>query len=255
MKKVKSTILIIEDESRLLVNLSLLLEKEFNVLTASNGREGFSLFNTVSVSLVLLDIDIPVMNGLEVLQKIRSTDKYVKIIMMTGKSTHDWAKQCADLNVQGYLEKPFDAGRLTAKIKEILGIRHYPVLQELWGMNYHKKLDLISIPARRAIDYINENNDRELYRESLAKYLNLNPDYLSRLFRRECGVELQEYIHRSKIEKSREYLSTRYDMKIKDIAHAVGIRDTAYFSRFFKRHTGLTPREFRKQSLSLSSWP
>lgn len=250
MKNIKPTILIVDDEKRLLASLSLLLEKNFNILTASNGKKGLSLFNENHISLILLDIDLPAMNGLDLLQRVRASDKYVKVIMMTGKSTHDWAKQCADLSVQGYLDKPFDVSRLMAKIKETLGIVNYAVLEELWGDCYEKKLALISVPVRRAIDFINEHNDSETGRESLAHYLNLNPDYLSRLFRRECGIELQEYIHRSKIEKIRDYLSTRYDMKIKDIAHAVGMQDTAYFSRFFKRHTGLTPMEFRKQSLA-----
>lgn len=245
----KPTILIADDESRLRISLSLLLEKDFNILTAANGKEVLSHLNNSSISLILLDIVMPVMNGLESLQIIRSADKFIKIIIMTGKSTHEWAKKCADLNVQGYVEKPFHTNDLLAKIKEVLHINAYPLLQEQWGSDYKKKLDSVSLPIRRAFDFIDKNNDGELRRESLASYLNLNPDYLSRLFHRECGIELQEYIHWSKIEKIKLLLSTRFDMKIKDVAGASGFRDTAYFSRFFKRHTGLTPGSFRKKAL------
>lgn len=253
MEKEKPTILIIDDEKRLLISLSLLLEKDFNILTASNGRGGLSLFSSNHVSLILLDIDMPVMNGLEMLQKIRTADKFVRVIMMTGKSTHDWAKQCADLNVQGYMEKPFDVSDLILKVKELLGLGSSSVLHKLWGSNYEQKFDSVSIPVRRAIDFINENYENEICRENIANHLQLNPDYLSRLFHRECGFELKEYVHQIKIEKSKKLLSSRYDMKVKDVAEAVGISDTAYFCRFFKQRTGLTPMEFRKKELTFSS--
>ena len=246
----KPTVLIIDDEPRLLSSLSCLIEREFDVLTASNGRNGLSIFNSTDISVILLDIDMPVMNGLEVLQRVRSVDKFVKVIIITGKSTHDWAKGCADLNVQGYMEKPFNVDALIEKIKELLGVRNFPVLKEFWGIDFEERINSVSIPIKRTIDFIEQNCHGDLCRETIAARLKVTADYLSRLFHRECGIELQEYIHLTKIEKSKEYLSTKYDMKIKDVAEAIGIPDADYFCRFFKHHTGLTPKEFRKESLT-----
>lgn len=248
MKETKPEILIIDDEKRMLASLRFLLEKDFNVLTASGGGEGLVIFNAGRISLILLDIDMPVMNGIEVLQRIRSTDKFVKVIMMTGKSSHDWAKRCADLNVQGYVEKPFEPGELIERIKEMLEKKGYPVLKKLWGTRYEERMRSLSIQSRRTLLFIEQNCRIALCRDCIADHLQITPDYLSRFFHRECGIELHEYIHMSKIEKSKEYLSKKLDMKIKEVAEAIGISDTAYFCRFFKHHTGLTPKEFRKNS-------
>ena len=250
MSENKQTILVVDDEKNMLTSLKIILEKDFNVLTASNGREGLSIFNSKDISAILLDIDMPVMNGLEFLRRIRNSDKFMKVIMMTGKSCHEWAKKCADLNVQGYVEKPFDVVELIEKIKGMLGVTDCNLLRFLPEKGYEVSVDSLSIPARRAVDFIEQNFHSDICRDKIAAHLNITPDYLSRLFHRECGIELQEYVHLTKIEKSKEYLSNDFDMKIKDVAEAVGISDADYFARFFKQHTGLTPMEFRKKSLS-----
>ena len=79
----KHSILIVDDEPKFLEGLSLVLEKDFNILTASNGKEGLSVFkNNPSISLILLDLDMPVMNGLEMLIRIREKSKTLPITGM-----------------------------------------------------------------------------------------------------------------------------------------------------------------------------
>ena len=120
---IKHSILIVDDEAKLLKSLSLLLRDKFDIVTASNGKEGYEQFkNNPYLSIILLDLNMPVMNGVEMLKKVRSESKYTNILIMTGSSDHDWACKCADMKVQGYLKKPFDIEVLNEKINDILGL-------------------------------------------------------------------------------------------------------------------------------------
>ena len=120
---VKPTILIVDDEPNLLKSLALILEDDYDILEAQNGKEAIQLFKSnPSISLILLDLYMPVMNGAKALEIIREASKDVKVIIMTGKSSHDYAKKCAALNVQGYVEKPVGIPELLMQIKKELGM-------------------------------------------------------------------------------------------------------------------------------------
>lgn len=116
----KPSVLIIDNDRRFSLSLSLRLENEFTVITALNGKGGLSAFNTKPVSLIVLDLNLPDMRGLEVLKKIREKCTGTKVLIVTSKSCHEWAVTCADLNVQGYMEKPFDIVKLAGKIGKSL---------------------------------------------------------------------------------------------------------------------------------------
>lgn len=114
-------------------------------------------------------------------------------------------------------------------------------------------------PQARQIDavsavksYIRAHLPEDLTRDSLAAMVYLNPDYLSHLFKRETGVSLTGYIIETRIGEACRLL-TEKDGNIREIAVACGFRNISYFTRQFKKHTGLTPRAFRQQAAGNSS--
>ena len=118
----KPTILLIDDEPEVLATLSCLLEDDYNVLSAANGKEGLSLASSNQLSLILLDLNMPEMTGIQFLQFFRNAGNNTPVMVITGNSSHDWAKRCADLNVQGYIEKPFDVERLLSRINMLVHV-------------------------------------------------------------------------------------------------------------------------------------
>lgn len=246
----KHSILIIDNDLKYSLNISLRLENEFTVVTALSGKDGLLAFDAKPVSLILLDLNLPDMSGLEVLKRIRERCVDVKVLIITSKSCHEWAAQCADLNVQGYREKPIDPEKLVEKIRKIIGINDSKFLQILWGKEYEVRTVSISHTIRQAMNYIHKNYHKNFSRDDVAAFASISPDHLSRLFHKESGRRLKDYIAKYQTHKIKELLLKRPDMKIKNIATSVGIPDANYFCRFFKKHTGLTPTEFRKNSLT-----
>ena len=248
----KPSVLIVDDEPRLLESSSLLLKDDFNVITATNGRDGLSSFkNNPSISAILLDLDMPVMNGVEALERIREISSEVKVIIMTGRSCHEYARRCADLNVQGYMEKPVEPGVLINRIKELLCIDDYPVLRNYWKEKYEAKVASTTHTVKKALAYIHDNVHRDITREDVSEYLDITPDHLCRLLKKECGLAIADYINRCKILKSQEYLLSTPNKTINQVSEKVGITDANYFSRLFKKHTSLTPSEFQRNNSSI----
>lgn len=120
------SLLIVDDEQEVLNSLSIVLKDEYNVLTASSGMEGLSVLTANAVSLILLDLQMPEMTGLEFIERIRGMEDNTPVLIMTGNSTHEWAKRCADIGVQGYLEKPVDIGVLLERVRKHLAEKTRP---------------------------------------------------------------------------------------------------------------------------------
>ncbi len=105
-------------------------------------------------------------------------------------------------------------------------------------MNVEKKLAAI-------LEWIRVHALGDVSVSSIARQFNYNRDYLTRYFKKEVGMSIQEYIHHQKLSKAK-YLLTSTNANIKTVADAVGIHDEKYFMRLFKKYEKVTPTEFRK---------
>ena len=102
----------------------------------------------------------------------------------------------------------------------------------------------------KAREYIQENFRKEISLDDVSREVNVSPYYFSKLFKEESGENFIEYLTRLRIDEARTLLESR-DMSIKEIGIQVGYSDPNYFSRIFKKQTGMTPREYREQQDAL----
>lgn len=100
--------------------------------------------------------------------------------------------------------------------------------------------------VQKSIQYMKENVEEDISREDVAAYVNLNPAYLSRLFKKETGRNLIDYLIETKINRAKHLLGTT-DMTVSAIAQQVGYSNFSHFTRTFKKHNGVNPQEYRKQ--------
>ena len=114
----KYRILIVEDEPISLEMLSKTLKEDFNVLTADNGKKGFELYKKFNPHIIISDLNMPIMNGIELIQKIRELDQNSKIIITTFKDDVQTLLQATELKLFKYLIKPIDFTALKNIIEE-----------------------------------------------------------------------------------------------------------------------------------------
>jgi len=116
------TILIVDDEKDLCTILSDSLSRDrYRVVTAFNGKMGLQLVKKEKPDLILLDIKMPGMDGIEVLRKIKKMKKEIVVIMFTGYGTLETAREAMKLGAYDYVTKPVDLFLLKSLVEEVLG--------------------------------------------------------------------------------------------------------------------------------------
>ena len=113
-------ILIVDDDADLRRTLFLLLEKSYKIVEAANGKDALRLLETNRPRLVLLDITMPEMNGIEVLRAARKLDETLRIVMVTSHQEIELAQSALEAGAIAYLTKPFDADYIRAEVARLL---------------------------------------------------------------------------------------------------------------------------------------
>ncbi|RDY26035.1 helix-turn-helix domain-containing protein [Romboutsia weinsteinii] len=149
-------------------------------------------------------------------------------------------------NVKQYLNISFEKilQQECSEIKECLQL----IERERNELHYKINSRVINcrIEIKKVIEYINNNLGKKLALESLAKIVNMNESYLSRIFKDELGMTISDYIKKTRLEKAKELLKEN-DMRVKDVAITIGIQDQLYFSRLFTKFFNMTPSEYREK--------
>ena len=109
-----------------------------------------------------------------------------------------------------------------------------------------KESKVISLSIRKTLDYINEHYNQNITLNDMAEYNGISPYYLSRLFTKETGKNFVDYVNEVRIKKAKELLRED-NYKYYEIAEMVGINDSHYFSKIFKKYTGITPSEYKRE--------
>ena len=165
-------LLLIEDEEDLINTLSRGLRKVgYAVDTATDGRDGLDLFYMNEYDLIILDLNLPSMDGLEILSKIREENQECKIIILSARSNYGQRIEGLDKGANDYLVKPFDFGELTARIRALL---RRTFIQQSTKIRYENiTIDMVN---RRVYDDNNESIDFRPKEFAILEYLIVNKD-------------------------------------------------------------------------------
>ena len=238
------SIMIVEDEYLVRQGIASLVNYEqFGmqvIAQAENGREAWQKFQENPADVLLTDINMPQMNGLELAKLVRDQVPTCHIVFLTGYDDFDYARTAIKLGADDYLLKPFskdDVEEMLAKVQTKLDKeRKKAQIQNLVDQGQRSELEE-AIHARLA--------DSELSLKSLAFQLGFSSSHLSVLIKKELGLPFQDYLIQERMKKAKLLLLTT-DLKIYEIAEQVGFEDMNYFSQRFKQVVGLTPRQFKK---------
>jgi len=235
-------ILLVDDESSTREALSSYFpwqEIGFSIVgQASNGKEALSFLEThPKVDIILTDIQMPIMNGIELAQTLYNQNSQIKVIFISSYREFEYAQKAIELNVKNYILKPAKYNVLV----EVFERLH----QELGETN--TKLES-SPPAEHVIvqqvkDYVKQHYTQATLEEA-ARHVFLNPNYLSQVFKQKTGSNFSDYLISVKMENALKLLKTN-QFKTYEVSEMVGYSNPKNFTRTFKNYYGYPPSHVR----------
>jgi len=186
--------------------------------------------------LVILDLVMPGADGFQVLEKLRSSQATcrVPVIVISGKLL-----TFEDIEKLNY-------ARVTLYAKDILSAEEITASLQQSFRGERSLSQPTSLLVKQSLVYLQQNYDQSLTRRQLAQAVGVTENYLSQIFRQELGISPWDCLSRLRILKAKDLLLSS-DRNITEVACQVGFDDPAYFSRVFKKMTGISPQAFRNR--------
>lgn len=242
-------VLIVEDEE--MIRKGIVLTVDWAALDcvvvgeATNGVQGLEAARRLEPSLIITDLKMPQMDGIEMLTALRAEGCTAYVIILTAYDNFAYAQSALRLGAVDYLLKPFHDGDLENAVTRIQQ-RRRPAA-EATPIGAARKGDK-SKYVLEAMDYISKHyNEPDISVGNVAQSLNISEGYLSHTFKKETDYTLLNYLTRYRIHKAMELLKD-CRVKVYEVAEQVGYRDIAYFSATFKKYAGISPSEYQLSS-------
>lgn len=238
-------VIVVEDET--MVRRGIILTINWAALNcvivgeAANGEEGAALIGRLNPDIVVTDVKMPRMDGVEMITMLRSQGCRAKIILLTAYSDFKYAQSALRLGVSDYLIKPLRDGNLEEAVQRICGQMEEndaPILR----FNLEKKAK--SKYVEQAIRFIRSNYREDINISTVAGNLEISEGYLSRVFKKETDYTFTNYLIYYRIQLAMNLLKD-CRVKVYEVADQVGYSDTNYFSAQFKKIVGVSPSEYQ----------
>lgn len=265
-------VLIIDDNEDILTYLSALLGTQYRVVTAQNGKEGISIARETIPDLIICDVMMPVMNGLECCHHIKTdvTTSHIPVLMLTACTLDEQRVKGLSEGAEAYISKPFNSDVLIAQIESLLKNRvmvrnFYTSIETTTPQGQQNvtaqhpeahqapKLDVSEDDCNKGLSrydvafieklhsIIDANLGNEDFNvETLSEAMCMSRSQLYRKCKAMIGESTVELIRNSRLQKAKQLL-TMTPMQIADVAKAVGIPDPSYFTKCYKAYFGELP--------------
>ena len=265
-----NNLLIVEDNPEICHHLQTILQNEYNVTFAHNGKEALKLLEKQQPNLIITDLMMPVMDGFELLKRLKQHEMYrnIPVITLSARAQLSDKLKALTIGLDDYLVKPFDETELKASIKNLLtnleNRMHYQeILTEGAVKNADQPNSELASSTSLTISHNNDLNAQDL--EWLRKLqdetehgisnLNFNVNHLSeamslstsQLYRKIkslTGLTPKRYMQQVRFHEARKLLEERKVYSVKAASYSVGFKDEKHFSRMFKQRFGKSPSEY-----------
>ena len=210
-----------------------------------NGKDLIGSLPVLLPDIVITDIQMPSMSGLQIAKYISENYKNVIVILLTAYSKFQYAKEAIEYGVKHYVVKNDLLDELPLILAKIVSENTESENQSDLN-NDDANIENCAYVIQDIEKYIEENLDKKLSLTDIAESIHMNKSYISRMFKEKAGENLFDYINKRKIEKAKQLIKNN-ELRMYEIALNVGMEDTAYFSRVFKKYEGISPSEYQKE--------
>ena len=248
----KDVILIVEDNIDLVNYMVDILHEQYDIYFCFNGNEGYRQALNLIPDLIITDLMMPEMNGIQLSKKLKSNNEtsHIPIILLTARSDKKSKIKGFDMGVDDYITKPFDNEELISRIGNLITKRdnlkaHYlsTLFSETTNSDYLSVDENFIIKVRHIIEANIEDDSFGV--EILANEMAISPTHLYRKLKALMGLSTIELLQSIRLEKAKNLVENNVG-NISEIAYMTGFRNPAYFSSCFKKRFGKSPKEFSK---------
>ncbi len=239
-------------------------EREVVLEVAENGRKAADTAVLWGADLILMDIEMPGMSGLDAARAVLAQRPSCRVIFVTAYSLFQYAHEAVHLGACDYLLKPVDPDELEAsvrramrqieterKLEELAAARPQPEqtdaeeeAEDAPEESENSQTALVMAHVRR---YLEDNYMFDLSLDSVGEILHISPAYLSAQFKKYQKMNFLDCLTELRINAAKELLTDPFRSSA-EVASMVGYEDASYFARAFKKRTGMTPTQYRRQA-------
>ena len=245
-------IAIVDDNPQICVFLESVLKEKYRCVCSNTGKSGLKLCKDVLPDLIISDVLMPVMDGLEMCRQIREYGPLstIPIILLTAKGDKETEQRSIGLNVDVFLPKPFDVFTLSARVDQLLTgkkrMEQKIRMEMLASPGASRELSPDEKYLKRVTDLIEEHlDDSDLSVARLCELGDFSEKQLYRKLKQFTGESVVEYIRSIRLKKAAILLQSG-NFTISEVMYSVGFSNASYFSRSFSSVYGMTPSDYMK---------
>ncbi len=251
----KQTILVIDDSDDIRQYLAGLLQDEFEVLEAENGSVGHKMALDSMPDLIISDVMMPQMNGIELCGELKNNmaTSHIPIILLTARASEAYELNGLQTGADDYITKPFNPLIVQMRVRNMLDNRKKLKAFYLKKVKFQPVTEgeaaenLDEVFLNKAIELVNSNLQNEnLGIEMMVDHLFMSQSTLFRKIKSLTGLSITGFIRALRIKKAAQ-LILQSNMKMSDVAYEVGFNDYKYFKKSFQQQFGCLPSEYREK--------
>ncbi|MDV7185962.1 two-component regulator propeller domain-containing protein [Lutibacter sp. TH_r2] len=246
-------VLIVDDNSDIRAFIKQGLIDKYDVYEAENGQRGCELAKKLLPNIILTDILMPVMDGIEFCNKLKSTQEtsHIPVVMLTAKISQEWEIEGLRTGADAYIRKPFDMELLELKLENIL--KHREELRRRFNREITLQPHEVTVTSadekflQKAIDIVEKHMmNTEFSVELLVKEMALSRSNLYLKIKELTGLSSSEFIRNIRLKRAMQLLE-KSDLSVKEIMYMTGFNTASYFSKCFKKQFGVIPSKYVRE--------
>lgn len=251
-KSKQHTLLVVEDNEELLRLMVRLLRRDYNVITAENGREAVTIADNEEVDLIVTDVMMPVMDGIELCKYVKNKLEisHIPVLLLTAKNKEEDRAEAYEVGADAFISKPFNLTVLHARIRNLLKSKERAAHDFKNQLAFEvKDLNYTSLDEefmQRAIDCVNRHlEDCDFGQLQFVDEMGTSKSTLYRKLKSLTGLNTSAFINNIRLKAACRIMEEKGRVvRISDLAYAVGFNDPKYFSSCFKKEFGMLPTEY-----------
>lgn len=248
----KNVILVVDDDPEIIEYINDSLSDTYTIISAGNGKDGYEKAGEEIPDIVISDVMMPIMNGIEMCRLLKQDVRtsHIPVVLLTAKVSLQDQKVGYDVGADSYLTKPFSSNLLKSRLRNIIDARKKYSLSS--ASKFKQKQELLNESIgeldkeflKKLTAAIEENlEDEELNISYIAAQMNMSHSTLYRKIKALTNLTANEFIRKVRINFAEQLLLTN-KYNISEIMYRIGINSSSYFRQCFKEEFGMNPSEY-----------